>query len=145
MKNIKALGLSALLLAGVVASSFAAKAAPREVPNDHQGKAIGHPLYGGYAHMRNSATGEMVVCSGKCLLSALILNTGPGTSKVTVRNTSVNDGSGAIVFVHRFTTSNSEPGNNPVRLPILLDKGISVTLSAASTEEEATALYLDLD
>ena len=143
MKNIKTLALALVAVVGMAAYS-AALLGPINTPRDQMGEAA-NPLYGGFQHKRQSAADELIVCSGRCLLAGLILNTGPATTKVSVRNSSVANGAGALVFVHRFAVSNTEPGNNPVRLPILLDKGITVTLNAASTEEEVTVLYQDLD
>jgi hypothetical protein len=144
-KNLKNSMLAVVAVLGLVANSFAIS--PTSVPTRRDQKGEGaNPLYGGYSHMRNSATSEMVVCSGRCLLAAVVLGTGPTTSTLTIRNSSVADGSGAIVIRPRFEVANSGYGQNPnPPLPILLDKGITATLSSISAGEEVTVEYLDLD
>ena len=133
------------ILVGLSPSVVLARSGSRDVPRDGEGRSISHPLYGGFEQTRKLTTGELVVCSGRCVLAGLIMNTGPITSSVRIRNSSVANGAGVLVIKHKYTVANTEPGNNPIRLPILLDKGITVELMAASTEEEVTVLYLDLD
>lgn len=142
MKNIALALIASVVLSG---SALAAKnPSTVDTPRGSTG-AEAHPWNAGYLHKRNSATAEMLVCSGRCLLAGIILNTGAATTGVIVRNTSTEEASGAIVLVHRFSINNSEPGNNPIRLPILLDKGIAVKLESVSAGEAATILYRDLD
>lgn len=145
MKTIKTLSLVALVALGLLAPAYAAKSPVAvEVPVNQFGQEAWADNVG-WLHKRNSSTAEMLVCSGRCLLKAVILNTGPLTTKLTLRNTSVENGTGAIVLIHRFAPGNTTPGNNPIPAPILLDKGITMTLSAASTEEEVEVLYRDMD
>lgn len=145
MKNIKAIGLVALAFVLAAGPALAAKNPTMvETPNNQHAEEA-HPLNAGYLHLRNSGTAEHIVCSGRCLLAGIIMGTGPLTSMVEIRNTSVANGSGAAVLIMPFQKLNTEPGNNPVRLPILLDKGISVTIPSASAGEDAVILYRDLD
>ena len=143
-KNLKSLGLAAFFVVGLVGSAFAF---PHKVNTPrNQRDQEPHPFYGGYSWVYNSATAEMLVCSGRCLLAGLIMNTGPATTEVRVRNTSVIDGTAArLAMIYPFRNHNSEPGNNPIRLPMLFSNGITVKLNAASTGEAVTVLYLDLD
>jgi hypothetical protein len=143
-KKIIALGL-ALVISGI-STAFAAKnPASVSVPVNQRGEEA-YPDNAGWLHMRNSATSEMVVCSGRCLLRAIILSTGPSTTQLTIRNSSVADGAGAQVLPFiRFVNPNTQPGENPIPAPILLDKGITATLSSVSAGEEVTVEYRDLD
>lgn len=146
MKNLKSLGLVAVVL---VASVVGALAAPPKVnvPRDQNNNTLSQSDYAGYSHMRNSGTSEMIVCSGRCLLKGLIMSTGPVSSYLQVRNTSVAQGNGALVLGRyvRFTPVNSGPRADALSAPILLDKGISLTLSSVSADEDVTVLFLDLD
>lgn len=145
MKKIKTLGLLALVV-GMAASAMAA--VPKvNTPRDQRGDGA-FSDYAGYSHMRNSGSSEMIICSGRCLLKAILMSTGPSTSYISVRNSSVAQGNGALVLPRytRFFQVASGPGsNNPVSHPILLDKGITVTLSAITSDEDVTVLYLELD
>ena len=143
-KNLKSLGLAVLVSVGLVGAAFAA---PHKV-NTPRNQRDQEPsvYYGGYQWIRNSATAEMIVCSGRCLLAALITSSGPEGSELRVRNSSVVDGTtGSYALIHRFSSRNTEPGNNPIRYPMVFSNGITVKLNAASTGEEVTVLYLDLD
>jgi hypothetical protein len=146
MRNLKSLVLVAIVAVGSLAlAANAAEPKPRVVPRNQIG-AGADPLYGGFLHMRNSGTDEMVVCSGRCLLAAIIMGTGPNTTKLTVRNSSVADGSGATVLYSKFLQSNSQAAVVPLPpLPILLDKGITATISGVNSAEEVTVLYIDMD
>jgi hypothetical protein len=139
------LGLTALAL---LVSAVPAGAYPDRVNArlDQKGQPV-DPRYGGYSHMRNSSTGEMGVCSGRCLLAGVMLGTAPNGSPVqlVLRNTSVANASGAIIARIPLVSVNTQPGLNPIGLPILLDKGITATLTSASNGEEVTVLFLDLD
>lgn len=146
MNKVKAL----LALTVVLALPVLASAGPGlvNVRRDQNGFPV-DPRNGGYLHMRNSGTSEMIVCSGRCLLAGILMSTGPSSTFITVRNTSVAQGNGALVLPRytRFAQVNTQPGSNNL-LPtggILLDKGISVTLSSVSADEDVTVLYLDLD
>lgn len=143
-KKIIVLSL-ALVVAGI-SEAFAAKnPASVSVPVNQRGEEA-YPDNAGWLHMRNSATSEMVVCSGRCLLRAVIMSTGPSSSYVTIRNSSVADGSGAQVLpLLHFVNPNTAPGNNSVSAPILLDKGITATINSVSNAEEITVEYRDLD
>lgn len=145
MKNMKTLSLTLAAVVLMAGSALAAKNPSLvETPNN-QHNMEGHPLNVGYLHSRwVNSSGENAVCSGRCLLAAIIVNTGPLTSMVTLRNTSVANATGAIVLRHKYTVQNSVPGANPIAFPILLDKGITVTINNAG-EEEVTVLYRDLD
>lgn len=144
MKKITTLSLMVMSL---LSASVALAISPNNVKvpkNDRGQEAYSDNV--GWLHVRDSATSELVVCSGKCLLRAVILNTGPATSRLQIRNTSVADGSGVLVLGdHHFQVINTAPGNNPIAAPILLDKGISVTLSSVSAGEEVTVEYRDLN
>lgn len=142
MNKIKSLSLVLVVALAAAAPSFALR--NEKTVRDQKGEQA-HPLSAGFTHMRQSATGELIVCSGRCLLAGLILNTGPRSTEVRIRNSSVANGAGALVLKHKFEQVNTAPGNNPIVLPIILDKGITVSLTAASTEEEVTVLYEDLD
>lgn len=149
MKNIKTLALLAVAAFGLAASSHAAQEPNRvNAPLNQQGLEA-HPDNVGYLHMRNSGTTEMIVCSGRCLLKALIMSTGPTASYISVRNTSVAQGNGALVLGKylRFAplVASGTGDKNPVVAPILLDKGISITLSSVTADEDVTILYRDLD
>lgn len=139
MNKIKSLSLAVLALVLSVSFALAAKE-----PNDAAGNAA-LPENAGWMHKRQSATAEMLVCEGKCILGAIILNTGATSSEVRVRNTSVGNGTGVLVLQHRFQIVNTSPGNNPIAKPILLDKGITTSLTSVSAGEEITVLYRDLD
>jgi hypothetical protein len=142
-KNLKTLGLAVLVALGAVASVVAAPPPAANMRLDQKGNTIPFLVAN---HMRDSATSEMVVCSGRCVLAAIWQGTGPVTSSVQIRNSSVADGSGALVAIRRFEVSNSGYSQNSTPpYPILLDKGITVTLPAASNGEEVTVEYLDLD
>lgn len=145
MNKIKSLSLALVAVVGLSALALAAKSPNNvETPRNQMGQEA-HPENAGWLHKRQSATAEMIVCEGRCLLKALILNTGPRTTEVRVRNSSVANGAGALVIKHKFEQVNTAPGNNPIAAPILLDKGITVSMTAASTEEEVEVLYRDLD
>jgi hypothetical protein len=134
------------LVLSFAGSAFAA-VSPNGVvtPRDQRGEAA-HPLYGGYANTRVTATtSEIVVCSGRCVLAAMILNTAPVASQVRIRNSSVANGVGVLAIKHNYNPVNTEPGNNPIRLPMFLDKGITVQLTASGAQEEVEVLYLDMD
>lgn len=145
MKNLKTLSLAVLALVASASFSFAGKR-PNNVDTvlNRLGNEA-HPWNAGYLHARNSTTDELVVCSGRCLLAGVIINSGPVASFITIRNSSVADGSGAIVLKAGYAPSNSQPGYNPIVLPILLDKGITLDISSVAGAEEATVLYRDLD
>ena len=138
----KILGLTAL----IAAMTVPAYAGPGSVNvrKDQSNNPVDY-MSGGYLHKRNSATAEMLVCSGRCLLAGIIVNTGVSTTFLRIRNTSTEGGDGALVLEHRYSQVNTIPGGNPIVLPILLDKGIAIKLSSVTGAEEATVLYLDLD
>ena len=146
MNKIKTLSLAAVLVASVALAAMASSPQQRVVPRDQNGNPA-EPLYGGFLHQRNSATDELIACSGRCVLAALIMGSGPQSSVLTVRNSSVADGGGAIVLRRRFVQSNTQPTEDPFPpYPILLDKGITTTLSnAGSFGEDVVVLYIDLD
>lgn len=136
--------LLAVVSLGLVASAYAAPGSAN-TRRDQRGNEA-NPWYGGYANTRLlSTTAEQVVCSGRCLLAGLILNTGPQASQVRIRNSSVANGVGVIVLKHHYSIANTSPGNNPVQLPLDLDKGITVQLTAVSNQEEVVVLYIDMD
>jgi len=143
-KTFKSLALGALVVVGLVGNALAASHRVNS-PRNQRGEEP-HPLYGGYEYKFNSATAEMIVCTGRCLLAGIIMNTGPAGTEIRVRNSSVVDGTtGSYALIYPFRVHNSEPGNNPIRLPMLFSNGITVKLNAASTGEAVTVLYLDLD
>ena len=143
-KNLKSLFLAGLAVVGLVGSAFAL---PHKVNTPrNQNDQEPNPGYGGYQWVRNSATAEMLVCSGRCLLAGIIASTGPDGSEIRVRNTGVIDGTAArLAFIASFNPQNTAPSGNMVPYPMLFENGIAVKLSAASTGEEVTVLYLDLD
>lgn len=143
MKKKLLLGLLAL---SVAVPSFA-KVHNVNTPRDQRGNEA-NPMYGGYLHKRNSSTAEMLICSGRCLLAGMIMGTASSVSFASIRNTSVvgsaGDGYGALVFGHFMFSPNlntSGESANVIPLPVVLDKGITLTLSAG----DATVFYLDLD
>lgn len=143
MKKKLLLGLLAL---AVAVPSFA-KVHNVNTPRDQRGAAA-DPRYGGYLHKRNSGTAEMLICSGRCLLAGMSMGTAASTANALIRNTSVigdaGAGWGALVFGPiMFSPNINTSGDtiNVIPLPVLLDKGITLTLSAG----DATVFYLDLD
>jgi hypothetical protein len=139
MKNIIALvvvasmGLSSLAMAGPSA---------RSTPYGSDGQAINHPLYGGYSYAHVDATTEAQVCSGRCLLAGLFRGT--GTAYMKVRDTAVlgSSATGVVVWEGGSAVSETNVYANPIALPLVLTRGITLELSAAGS---VTVAYIDLD
>lgn len=147
-KNLLSLMVLAAL-AMVASSAHAAKNPSRvETPYNSVGGEA-HPDNAGWLAQRNSSTEEMIVCSGRCLLRAVIMSTGPTASYVRIRNTAITNGSTSSLILPKYLRFNpsvdSGPGRQPLVAPILLDKGISVQLSSVSADEDVIILYRDLD
>ena len=138
--------LLSLVIVAVAGVAMAAPRSPVNTPRDQRGEGA-YPGYGGYSAKRNSATAEDIVCAGRCLLHALIVNTGHDASTLLVRDTSVS-GQGGVQntkLLLPYRAVNTAPRHEPIVLDMLLDSGISVTLSSVSKGEEVTVIYLDLD
>lgn len=146
--NFKTLSLVVAVVLGGALFANAAPPARVDVPMNQKGVEA-HPDNAGYLAMRNSGTSEMVVCSGRCLLKAIIMSTGPTATYLRVRNTALAGGGNNYLILNkyvRFAPSNTAGlVNNPLPAPIILDKGISVELSSVSADEDVTVLYRDLD
>ena len=144
-KKINLLMLAGMIVLGNVTAALALPYV-QNTPRNQRGEEP-NPYFFGYQNSRVAgATTELVICSGRCVLVATILGTGPATSELRIRNTSVADGdTNRISIKHRFLVQNSEPGNNPIRLPLLMQNGITAQLTAASSQEEAVIVYLDID
>lgn len=143
-KNLKSLGLAVLVVVGLVGSGFAAAPHKVNTPRNQRDQEP-NPYYGGYSWVRNSSTTEMLVCSGKCLLAAILRNTGASSTEVRVRNSGLIDGTaGSYALIYPFSATNSEPGGNPIRLPMVFSSGITVKLTSTSLGEEVTVLYVPL-
>ena len=147
-KNLLALVVVAGL--GMIASSAHAVKNPSVVDtprNSVGGEA--HPENAGWIAQRNSSTEEMIVCSGRCLLKAVIMSTGPTATYLQIRNTAITNGSATYLVGPKYLRFNpsvdSGPGRQPLPAPMLLDKGISVKLSSVSADEDVIILYRDLD
>ena len=146
MTKTKILGALMALAVLTVGAGAVPGVRPRKLlPVDERGEPINDPLYGGYSYKKVSTTTEAMVCTGKCVLAGLIMSTGPTASAVQMRDTSTADGGGTVVLPFIRFERESQPGNNPIVLPVISDSGWSIKLTAASTGEEATALYIDLD
>jgi hypothetical protein len=144
MKNIIALGLTLVMGFAALASAGPVQ---RTVPKDSDGKAIGHPLYGGYSFYYLDSTTERQICSGRCLLAGLYRGSGAATSFLDVRNTAVlgNTASGTLVWRGLFATTDSGMHANPITLPVLLNTGLTAKISSVSGNERVTVVYIDLD
>lgn len=146
MNTIKTLSLIGLIALGLAAPAVAAVNPSSVIVPLNQRNEEAFPENVGYLHMRNSATSEMIVCTGRCLLKAILMSTGPISSYVTLRNTSVAQGNGAkVIDLLAFNPLNTGPAGGRIELGILLEKGISATLSSVSNNQEITVLYRDLD
>lgn len=141
------------LLSGLMVVSFLAMAgaqgafaiAVRSAPPASGGGRIMHPLYGGYDWVYKSDTAEQVICTGKCLLAGLITNTGASTVTLTIRNTSVANGTGPQVLPLLKYDPQTGVARNALVLPLVLSQGISAQLSSVANAEAVTVVYIDLD
>jgi hypothetical protein len=144
MKNILSLGLVFVIGAAVLA-----QAAPkRSFPNQKDGSAVAHPLYGGYSYFLETNATESMVCTGKCLLAGFYRSTGAEATSVKIRGTAAIGGTDAELMFppSRFHLIETDyESANPVSLPVLSADGISVELSSVAAGETVVVIYLDLD
>ena len=144
MKKLIGLCLSLLVAGGAIASAEPS----RRFPRDQNSNIVGHPLYGGYSYQRIAVTGAKQICVGRCLLAAVIRGTGPVTTSVQVRDTAeaISEVGILVLGSAYFRTMESSYYGHPLPpLPILFGSGIMGQLSAASTDEWVTFVYIDLD
>ena len=143
MKNKLLLSLALLVVAGV---AVAAPPGSVNVRKDQNGNPA-HPFYGGYSSIRNSATAAMQVCTGRCLLRAILMNTGLDTVHVRIVDSSVrgDNADTELKAIIPFKALQTAPFAMPLELNLLMEKGIIVKLSGASNGEEVTVIYQDLD
>ena len=141
MKKIKLLSVASLVVLGTASLAFALR---NEKTVRDQNNAQAMVDYAGYSNSRVADPGEHIVCSGRCVLSAIIRNTGPYT-RITVRNSSVAQGNGVIAVENFFSPTNSGAWVNSIPAPLIFTKGITVTLGTTVNGEQVTVLYEDLD
>ena len=144
MKKLIGLCLSLLVAGGAIASAEPS----RRFPRDQNSNIVGHPLYGGYTYRRLAATGATLICSGRCLLAAIVRGTGPVATSLVVRDTAEAISGGGILVLGSayFQLNETHYQYNPLpALPLLFGSGIMAQLSAASTDEWVTFAYIDLD
>lgn len=141
--------LSALLVAVVVGVAGLASAAPKlKFPKDSKDNPVSHPLYGGYSYLYKNTAAEQMVCTGKCVLSGILMSTGVASRFITLRDTQAAHG-GASHFLppiyFREATDSGALERDMIERPIIMNSGISATISSVLSGESATFLYLDLD
>ena len=138
MKKFLALGLIAAL---GIAQAYAG--AVRNLPQKEGG---GYQEVPNYDHDYKATAAEELVCTGKCLLHALIFDTGsaPNDGYITVRDTDTADGGGTNAFPIIYFDTGSDEGPKKVFDAVLVN-GISVELSSVGNGQAVTTLYIDLD
>jgi len=134
----------ALLVAVVGQPASATKR--REAPQGPQGSFM-HPLYSGYDYAYLSNTTEKLVCTGTCLLHAVIMGTGAIATGVLFRDTDTADNGNVILMVPElhFSVTASSGNLQRVEIGLVTNNGIAVDLTSVSAGEDITVLYLDLD
>lgn len=133
--------LSLVLLSGLVAGASFAAQPSITTPKSDKGAEI-DPLYGGYKATYIADLAEQVVCSGRCLLADVIMTTGPRTSQVAIKDTSVANGTGKLMIPVRTFDGETSARTSLLR-PIRSVNGITIKLNAVSQGEGVTILYLD--
>jgi hypothetical protein len=112
-----------------------------------RGNEVLHPgaIGKSYKHLA-SATG-VVVCTGKCLLFDVILDSGATSSYATIEDTYTAEAGTNSVFVAAFggagVTKALSVGS--MAFPVTFDYGITLDLSSVAAGEHATVIYKDLD
>ena len=138
--------LALLLAVAVLGSAAPADAVQkRNVPRDQNDNAISSPWYGGYQYFRATSSAEVMVCTGLCLVAALIMSTGPSTVALMLRDTAQANGSATAIGPVRFEADGTGARLPVIHLPVVFNNGISADLNGTLTDEAATILFLDLD
>lgn len=146
MKKLLSLALASVILGlGVVAKAdtFVANTAKNQ-----RGEEV-HPDYGGYDATRVTgagASGEELVCTGRCVLAGIVMSDGAASSTVTFYDTAV-AGVSATARAKMVQTFRTVESGIATRLPrpIRFSNGIAVRLSSTAIGENVTVLYVDLD
>lgn len=120
-----------------------------DVPMSRQGDIQMLPEYWASKPYIFNSTTEAVVCTGNCIIDAIMLSSGAVGSYAIIRDTATADGSGTQVLpVLQFEASattgiyQSFPLNG---VKVMTTKGITVDLSTTGNYEVATIWYRDLD
>jgi hypothetical protein len=143
--------LLSLLVCGLLMASGVKVFADQRVihaPRDQQGEQL-NPLYSGAKYYRTASTSEVLVTSQPSILLGIILFNSGGNGQpaqnvfATIRDTGIGaDGSMNVVARFRFDI-NTGVQSQRLPFPIRLNTGLAVDLSANSTGEEVTVLYLE--
>jgi len=140
--------LLALFLFGLVPGMSFADTTTVNTPKSEKGDEV-NPLYGGYMYRRLAgSTTEILVCSGKCLLAGVLMNTGPATSALRLRDSGTADGTpdqAALILRLGFNVIDTSPSFRKVDIGARTVNGITAKLNTATNGvEEATILYIPL-
>lgn len=146
MKKFLSLALVSVILgAGVVrADTFVANTAKNQ-----RGLEV-NPEYGGFDATRIAWSGaETMICTGHCVLRALILGTGAAGQEVYVFDTAVANGAnigGTYMKLKARFYSDTQPARSDL-IPVGLrfNNGISIRLSSVANGEQVTVGTVDLD
>lgn len=138
--------LALLLAVAVLGSAATADAVQkRNVPRDQNDNPIASPWYGGYQYFRATASAEVMVCSGRCLVAALIMSTGPSTMALILRDTAQANTSATAIGPIRFEADGTGARLPVIHLPVVFTNGISADLNGETADSAVTILFLDLD
>ena len=149
MKKMLSLVLVSVILGlGIVAQADTWVA---NTAKNQRGEEV-HPDYGGYETTRiagGGVAGQVLACTGRCVLAGLIPTTGGAGTLVYIYDTSV-AGAGAGTTNERlkltwgFTPVSTSP-TVAIPKPIRFTNGIVLQLSSVAASEAVTVLYVDLD
>ena len=134
--GVLAVGMSGLAKADVV--SFKA-------PLDQHGNPMS-ASYAGYKSSHTAIAGEIIVCSGRCLLAGISMSTGANATFLRIKDTAIVGSaltSNMLVPTIRFETDSSAY-NKKIPVPVRADNGITVQLSGIGTLEEVSIYYVPL-
>ena len=117
------------------------------VPYDQQNRYPVDPDYYVSDYVYISSAAEVLVCTGECILDAIVLSSGAPSSYMIVRDTGTADASGDQVLPYLFFPSTNTA--NPIYAPLdgqkmKFEDGISVTLSSYANGERAVVYFTDL-
>ena len=147
MKNKNLLmGCIAAIMAVCVGVAGASSTAYRLLPADQRGNPLAQYSHASYKYI--VGTTETVVCSGVCVLLAVIRSTGAVNDAVQIRGTAAADGLNVNTVFSTHFTADTGAHDNPVAFPILVSSnsssGITAKINGAATEQ-VTVVYIDLD
>lgn len=112
-----------------------------------RGNEILHPGAVGKSYKYLASATGVVVCTGKCILFDVILDSGATSAYAVLEDTYTAEAGTNIVFTAAFggagVTKSLSDGS--MAFPVTFDYGITLDLSSVAGGEHATVIYKDLD